>query len=614
MAGSYDYRLVTLSVLIAICAAYSALELAGRTTAASGRWRGAWLAGGAIAMGFGIWSMHYVGMLAYNLPIPVLYDWPTVMLSLIAAVLAAGVALFVASRSQMTWFRVAVGSVIMGGGISTMHYTGMAAMRVPAMCHYDFLLVALSVVLAIAISLVALWLTFQFRGDVPRSLQLKIGSALIMGSAVPVMHYTGMAAARFTASPLAPDTTHAVSTSTLGFAGVSITTVLISAVAVVTSTLDRRFAAQRRRLADSERRYQLLVDSVKDYAIFMLTPDGRVASWNAGAERIKGYSEEEILGQPFSVFFSTEARNENKPAQLLERATEEGSVEDEGWRVRKDGSRFWADVIITALKDNVGRLQGFSKVLRDATERKRAEEGLRLLSARLLQLRDEERRHIARELHDSAGQIIAAVNMKLAPIVENGKSEPEIDKVVRESLELLQQLSTEVRTISHLLHPPLLDEVGLSSALRLYVQGFSERSKISVDLDIPADFGRLSRELETAIFRIVQESLTNIHRHSGSNTARIRIRLEGNDVCVEVEDEGKGIAAEKRLEIGPAAEVGVGLRGMYERIRQLDGTLEIYAGPNGRGTRLSVCVPFEKPHATTSKDQSLERFLREQSD
>jgi PAS domain S-box-containing protein len=614
MAGSYDYRLVTLSVLIAVCAAYSALELAGRTTVASGKWRIAWLAGGAIAMGFGIWSMHYVGMLAFSLPIPVLYDWPTVLLSLIAAIVASGVALFVSSRSQMTWSRALVGSVIMGSGISTMHYTGMAAMRMTAMCDYDLWVVTLSVVLAIAISLAALWLTFHFRGDVPRSIWLKTGTALVMGSAIPVMHYTGMGAARFTSSGLTPGTAHAVSTSTLGFAGVSLTTVLISAVAVVTSTLDRRFAMQRRRLADTEQRYQLLVDGVKDYAIIMLTPDGRVASWNSGAERIKDYRVEEILGQPFSVFFTAQDRNQNKPAQLLERATVEGRVEDQGWRVRKNGSRFWADVVITALRDNAGRLQGFSKVLRDATERKRAEEGLRLLSARLLQLRDEERRHIARELHDSAGQIIAAINMKLVPIMEDGKSRPEIDEVIRESVELLQQLSTEVRTISHLLHPPLLDEVGLSSALRLYVQGFSKRSKISVNLDIPDDFGRLSRELETAIFRVVQESLTNIHRHSGSKTARIKVRLEGNNVCLDVEDDGKGIAAERHSETGPTSEVGVGLRGMNERIRQLGGTLEIGTGINGRGTRLSVCVPFERPQSTISKDQSLESFLTEQSD
>src|SRR5882672_7199003 len=161
MTGSYDYRLVTLSVVLAICAAYAALDLAGRTTASRGRVRLVWLAGGAAAMGLGIWSMHYIGMLAYLLPVPVFYDWPTVLVSLFAAIFASGVALFVVSRSRMGWDQALTGSVIMGGGIATMHYIGMAAMRLPAACHYDPLLWALSIVYAVAMSLVALWLSFH---------------------------------------------------------------------------------------------------------------------------------------------------------------------------------------------------------------------------------------------------------------------------------------------------------------------------------------------------------------------------------------------------------------------------------------------------------------------
>src|SRR5947199_6000543 len=158
MTGVYDYRLVAISIVIAVCASYAALDLAGRTTAASGRIRLIWLAGGAIAMGLGIWSMHYIGMLAFSLPVPVSYDWPTVLLSLLAAVFASAVALFVVSRQKMGWVRASIGAVIMGGGISAMHYIGMAAMRLRAMCTYNLALVALSVLSAIAISLVALWL------------------------------------------------------------------------------------------------------------------------------------------------------------------------------------------------------------------------------------------------------------------------------------------------------------------------------------------------------------------------------------------------------------------------------------------------------------------------
>src|SRR5438270_11222528 len=195
MISSYDYRLVALSVLIAIFAAYAALDLAGRTTAARGRVRLAWFIGGATGMGLGIWSMHYIGMLAFSLPVPVSYDWPTVLLSLLAAVFASAVALFVVSRQKMGWIRALAGSAIMGCGISTMHYTGMAAMRLPATCSYDPLPLSLSVVSAIVISLIALWLTFRFREDGKSSPLLKTGSAAVMGAAIPVMHYTRVAAA-----------------------------------------------------------------------------------------------------------------------------------------------------------------------------------------------------------------------------------------------------------------------------------------------------------------------------------------------------------------------------------------------------------------------------------
>jgi two-component system sensor histidine kinase/response regulator len=261
MVGSYNYHLVTLSVLIAIFASYAALELAARVTAAIGRIRIAWLFGGATAMGVGIWSMHYIGMLAFLLPVPVLYDWPTVLLSLFAAIFASAVALFVVSRKRMGWARAIAGSTIMGGGIATMHYTGMAAMRLPAMCSYDPWLLTLSVVIAIAISLVALWLTFRLREDENSSLLWKGAAAIVMGAAIPSMHYTGMAAARFTPSSIVPVTTYAVSTSVLGITGVSAVTLLVLAVAVLTSTMDRRFAVQKLR---AENKFQGLLEAAPD--------------------------------------------------------------------------------------------------------------------------------------------------------------------------------------------------------------------------------------------------------------------------------------------------------------------------------------------------------------
>src|ERR1700730_330915 len=221
MASSYDHRLVALSVVIAISASYTALDLAGRVTAARGRARVIWLIGGAAAMGLGIWSMHYIVMLAFSVPVAVFYDWPTVLLSLIAAILASAVALYVVSREKMSWRRAMAGSVVMGAGIATMHYTGMAAMRLAGMCHYDTSLVALSIGLAIVISFVALWLAFLAREEKKSAALPKIASAIVMGAAIPVMHYTGMGAAHFMSASAAPDLSHAVSISTLGTAGIT---------------------------------------------------------------------------------------------------------------------------------------------------------------------------------------------------------------------------------------------------------------------------------------------------------------------------------------------------------------------------------------------------------
>jgi len=215
---------------------------------------------------------------------------------------------------------------------------------------------------------------------------------------------------------------------------------------------------------------------------------------------------------------------------------------------------------------------------------------LRELSARLMQLQDEERRRIARELHDSVGQTLAALSMNLSTVRADVEQLARTAAALTDSESLVRDMVTEVRTISHLLHPPLLDELGLSSAMRWYVNGFSQRSRIRVDLDMPEDFGRLPSEIETAIFRVVQECLTNIHRHSESPVAKIRLRHSDHHVAVDIEDKGKGIPQKKLHELTAAGTPGVGVRGMQERIRQLGGVLEITCG--GQGTRVFVRLPI----------------------
>src|ERR1700675_5046998 len=244
LIGSYNYAFVALSVLIAMFASYAALDLAGRVTAAGGWTRVLWLLGGAGAMGTGIWSMHYIGMLAFVLPIPVAYHWPTVLLSLFAAILASVIALYVVSRQKMGGSQAVAGSVLMGAGIASMHYIGMAAMRLPAICQFNSFLVVLSVAFAVLISLAALWITFHFRDEKTGIGWGKLGGAVVMGAAIPVVHYTGMAAGSVTASDMPADLSHAISISALGTAGIAAVTFAVLGLALLTSWVDRRFAIQ----------------------------------------------------------------------------------------------------------------------------------------------------------------------------------------------------------------------------------------------------------------------------------------------------------------------------------------------------------------------------------
>jgi signal transduction histidine kinase len=245
---------------------------------------------------------------------------------------------------------------------------------------------------------------------------------------------------------------------------------------------------------------------------------------------------------------------------------------------------------------NLETLRQSEKHLEDRLRERTAEldianQGLGNLTARLLQLQDEERRRIARELHDSAGQSLTALALNLSNLGTEIERLTKSAKTVSDSVVLVNDMSRDIRTISYLLHPPLLDEAGLASALRWYIQGFTERSGIKVDLELPDGFDRLPRDVETAIFRLVQECLTNIHRHSESQSATIGINHSHGEVRIEVQDHGKGIPPEKKLELLSAGTPGVGIRGMRERLRQLGGTLEINSDGNGSGTLVVVRLP-----------------------
>jgi len=346
-------------------------------------------------------------------------------------------------------------------------------------------------------------------------------------------------------------------------------------------------------LQQSEERFRLLVEGVKDYAIYALDTEGRIVSWNSGAERIKGYRRDEIMGKHFSIFYLPEDVAAGKPEKDLQVAAAEGRIEDVGrWRVRKDGSRFFAHLLISAIRDADGTLLGFTKITRDITDRMRAEEAVRQLSGHILRLQDEERRRIARELHDSTAQLLTALAMNLSlagrrPSVAN---DPQACELILEGEALAHQASDEVRSTSHLLHPPDLDAVGLVAAIRWYARRFSERSGISVKLNVPDDLCRMPQDNEIALFRVMQESLTNVQRHSGSKVARIRIVQHDDRVRLEIEDKGHGMPAGVLGDEQQSVErLGVGIAGMRERLKQLGGRLEIFSSP--RGTKVKAVVP-----------------------
>jgi signal transduction histidine kinase len=374
-------------------------------------------------------------------------------------------------------------------------------------------------------------------------------------------------------------------------------------------------------LRRSEERFRALVNASSD-VVYHMSPD-----WSE-MRQLDGKGFIADTGKPRKDWLNEYIDVADQPLVLkaIREAVRTKSLFELEHRVRRaDGTLGWTYSRAVPLLDANGAILEWFGAATDVTARREAEEKyrqlaqtldaevrartreleeqsnqVRELSWRLLRSQDEERRHIARELHDSAGQTLTVLGINLAQLAQKvGRNAPEVATEAEQIQETVQQLHREIRTTSYLLHPPLLDESGLYSAIDWYVQGLQERSGLELRFDCSEKFGRLAREMELVIFRLVQECLTNIHRHSASKAASIQLSRESNQITLEIRDQGKGMSRERLTEI-QSGRSGVGITGMRERLRQFAGTLAIESGDSG--TRVFATIPV--PKASSSEDDT----------
>jgi two-component system sensor histidine kinase/response regulator len=583
MISSYNHGLVALSVAIAILASYAALDLAGRTRASRGGGRWLWLSGGASAMGLGIWAMHYIGMLAFRLPVPILYDVPTVIVSLVAAIAASAVALFVVSRNKLTVLSVVAGSIVMGSGIAAMHYTGMAAMRLPAMHHYDSRLVALSVALAIVISLVALILTFLFRDEVKASSWRKVGSAVLMGVAVPVMHYTGMAAVSFTSAPLLGDTSRAVSISSVGVVGISSITLMVLAFAILTSLIDRRLSSQTLELASSENRYRLLFERSLA-GVYRSTVDGRILDVNDACLGIFGYgSREEHMAHNASEWWREPTDREEFLARLIELKSIPNA---ERCYRRKDGTPVWVLESVTLLEGQNGAQAVIEGTLIDITTRKQAEQEMHRAKEAAESANQAKSEFLANMSHEIRTPMNGVMGMtELLLLTDLSKEQRDYAELVLTSANGLLTVINDILDFSKVesgkMQLEAIDFV-LRTAIEEVADLLAERAQSKgvemtclIHHDIPVvvrgDPGRLRQILTNLLGNSIKFT------HVGEVVLRARLAEElGDGVTVrfEITDTGIGISPE-------------GKSRLFQSFSQADGSTTREFGGTGLGLAIS---------------------------
>ena len=613
LAGTYSATLVAVSVIVAALASYVALVLASRVIAATGRARVAWLLSGAVAMGAGIWTMHFVGMLAFRLDNrPITYDALHLILSVLVAIAASGFALWVVSWGAGTWRLLTLGAVAMGGAIAGMHYLGMAGLHTTATLTWRPGLVAASIAIAVLASGTALGLAAWFQSDESSATQLRRRlAAVVMGCAIAGMHYTAMAAARF--HPVPPGIDAAVEVqvetgdvvATEGLAVlVAVATLLILTVALAGSIADRylsRLAAEHRRVRASE---AALAEAQRlshtgSYARSLLRP--QEGHWSLEYYRIFGLDPSK--GPPSLPEMRDCLHPEDAPRveEIVQHAIREKTgFEAEFRAVLPDGSIRHIHAVGHPVVSASGEVVELIGTVMDVTERKRAERAVRRARDRLLQARFtamlEERTRLAREIHDTLLQGFTGIALQLVAAAGRVAGPPEAVAALRRLVGLAQKTLEDARQAVWDMRAPALAGGDFSAALRSTAEERLRGTEIGLECTVQGVPRPLDPEVEAVVLRVEQEAIANVVKHSAAHTVRLGLSYGPRSMRLSVNDDGQGFAVDPDFH---AYGGHWGLLGMWERASQIRAKISVRSAP-GHGTELVIRVPYTIPGGSHS--------------
>ena len=608
MASTLDYGMVALSLLVAICASYVAFDVAGRSTAALGRMRVVWLAAGAMSMGLGIWSTHYIGMVAFDLHVG--DHVRAVVLSLLSAVVASGLALFAASRARWSWPGSLFASLVMGGGIASTHTIAMSAMHLPPMDGSNDLVVTLSVAIAVIVSFVAMWLSYRFRGDTRKASPLKIASAAVMGFAVVVMHYTGIAAATFLPSNLELDLSNALAVSSVAIGCIILFTLV---GLVLTAVLNRRVSAESEKLRTSEERYRRFFERSLS-GIYQSTIEGKLLDCNVAFARILGYaSREECLAKPLSDHYLVG----DDRSEFVARLMSEDSMSDFESKLKgRDGRLVWVLETASLMDSGNGLSSIIEGTIIDITHRKQAEDVLRSAKQGAEEANRAKSEFLANMSHEIRTPMNGIIGMtELALGTDITGEQREYLETVQSSADALLGIINDILDFSKIEARKLdidtidfdlrytVDDTLRSLASRAHAKGLELACQVAPDVPpaLGGDPSRLRQILVNLIGNAVKftEKGEVVVRVTSGPVAGDRVEL-----TFAVSDTGIGIPLEKHATIfEPFTQAdasttrrfggtGLGLTISSRLVELMGGTIRVESKP-GHGTTFEVTLPFE---------------------